>query len=111
MTKNVQIEGRKITDWGSFHDLFSKTLGFPAFYGRNMNAWNDCMTSLDAPTDGLSTVHVASGDVLVLCISGATDLKKRCPEIYEALVECSAFVNYRRIEMGEQAIHAVSFYG
>jgi hypothetical protein len=110
MTKNVEIDGSRITDWGSFHDYFSETLGFPGFYGRNMDAWNDCMTSLDAPDDGLSSVHVTPGDVLVLCISGAGDLKKRCPEIYDALVECSAFVNYRRIEKGEQAILALSFY-
>jgi hypothetical protein len=68
------------------------------------------MTSLDAPDDGMSSVHVASGDVLVLCISGAGDLKKRCPDIYDALVECSAFVNWRRIEQGEQAVLALSFY-
>jgi len=110
MTKNIQIEGGKITDWHSFHDCFSNALGFPAFYGRNMDAWNDCMTSLDAPEDGLTTIHVATGDVLVLCISGATDLKKRCPEIYDALVECSAFVNYRRIKMRTQAVLAVSFH-
>ena len=110
MTKNVQIDGSKITDWGLFHDYFSETFGFPHFYGRNMNAWNDCMTSLDAPEHGMTTVHVATGDVLVLCISGATDLKKRCPDIYDTLVECSAFVNYRRIEMGEQAVLALSFY-
>lgn len=111
MTKNIQIDGSKITDWVSFHDSFSKALGFPAFYGRNMNAWIDCMTSLDVPEDGLSSVHVATGDVLVLCISGATDLKKRCPEIYDALAECTAFVNDRRIEMGEQAVLANSFHG
>jgi len=111
MTKNVQIDGSKITDWNSFHDYFSKTFGFPDFYGRNMNAWNDCMTSLDVAEDGLSAIHVLTGDVMVLCISGAKDLKKRCPEIYDALVECSAFVNYRRIEVGEQAVLAVSFFG
>lgn len=110
MTKNVQIDGSKITDWDSFHDYFSKTLGFPDFYGRNMNAWIDCMTSVDAPDDGMSTVHVVTGDVLVLCISGATDFKRRCPEIYDALAECSAFVNYRRIEQGQQAVLALSFY-
>ena len=110
MTKNIQIDGSKITDWDSFHDYFSKTFGFPQFYGRNMNAWNDCMTSLDAPDDGMSSVQVAPGDVMVLCISGAGELKKRCPEIYDALVECSAFVNYRRIEVGESAVIALSFY-
>jgi len=111
MTKNIHIDGNAITDWGSFHDYFSKMLGFPAFYGRNMDAWIDCMTSTDAPEDGLSAVHVAKGDMLVLCVSGAARLKKRCPEIYDALVECSAFVNYRRIEMGDQAVVALSFNG
>jgi len=33
-----------ITDWASFHDVFMHTLGFPDFYGRNMDAWIDCMT-------------------------------------------------------------------
>ncbi len=110
MPRNIQIDGSKITDWDSFHDQFSRTLGFPGFYGRNMDAWNDCMTSLDAPDDGLSSVHVAPGDVLVLCVSGVGDLKKRCPEVYDALVECSAFVNWRRIEKGEPAVLALSFY-
>lgn len=49
--------------------------------------------------------------MLVLCISGAANLKTKCPDIYDALIECSAFVNYRRIEMGEQAVLAISFGG
>jgi hypothetical protein len=110
MTKIVQIDCRKIKDWDSFHDHFSQTFGFPAFYGRNMNAWNDCMTYLDDPESGMTSVHVAPGDVIVLCISEATDLKKRCPEIYITLIECSAFVNWRRIEKGEPAVLALSFY-
>ncbi|MDZ4753789.1 MAG: barstar family protein [Phycisphaerae bacterium] len=31
---------------------FAETFGFPGFYGRNMNAWNDCMTFLDGPDAG-----------------------------------------------------------
>ena len=110
MAKNIQIDGSKITDWDSFHDQFSTKLGFPGFYGRNMDAWNDCMTYLDAPGEGLSSVHVAPGEVLVLCISDVAGLKKRCPEIYDALVDCSAFVNWRRIEKGQPAVLALSFY-
>jgi hypothetical protein len=110
MTRNVQIDGDKINDWASFHAQFAEVLGFPAFYGRNMNAWNDCMTSLDVPNDGLSSVHVAPGDVVVLCIAGTNELKKRCPEVYDALIECSAFVNWRRIEKGEPAVLALSFH-
>jgi len=58
MTKNVQIDGSKIKNWDSFHDLFAEVLGFPGFYGRNMDAWNDCMTYLAVPEEGLTSVHV-----------------------------------------------------
>lgn len=110
MTKNIQIDGGKITDWDSFHTYFCKTLGFPDFYGRNMNAWNDCMTYLDDPEAGMTSVHVSPGNILVLCISEAANLKKKCPDIYDALIECSAFVNWRKIEKGESAVLALSFY-
>ena len=110
MPKNIQIDGSKITDWNSFHDHFSETIGFPGSYGRNMDAWNDCMTFLDDPEASMTSVHVDPGEVLVLCVSAVADFKKRCPYIYDALVDCSAFVNYRRIEKGEQAVLALSFY-
>jgi RNAse (barnase) inhibitor barstar len=106
----IQIDGDNITDWDSFHSVFSKAFGFPDFYGRNMNAWNDCMTYLDDPDAGMSTVHVEPGEILVLQINNAPGLKKRCPEQFAAIVECSAFVNWRRIEKGEPTILALSYY-
>jgi len=110
MTKNVSIDASRISDWDSFHDTFAETFGFPGFYGRNMNAWNDCMTYLDDPEAGMTSVHVAPGDVVVLRISAVTDFRKRCPEIYDALIECSSFVNYRRIQRDAPAVLALSFY-
>lgn len=110
MTKNVSIDASRITDWDSFHEIFAEKFGFPGFYGRNMNAWNDCMTYLDDPDAGMSSIYVASGDVVVLCISAVAEFRKRCPEIYNALVECSAFVNYLRIERDSPAVLALSFY-
>lgn len=47
----IQIDTHLIKDWKSFHDVFSETFGFPKFYGRNIDAWNDCMSSLDAPEE------------------------------------------------------------
>ena len=110
MPTNVQIDASKITDWDSFHDCFAKTLGFPDFYGRNMNAWIDCMTYVDDSDAGMTKVHVAPGEVLVLCLSGMADFKKSCPEVYDALIECSAFVNFRRIDIRQQAVLALSFH-
>jgi hypothetical protein len=58
----------------------------------------------------MTAVHVNPGDVLVLCLSGVAEFKKRSPEIYDALIECSAFVSFRRIDMGQQAVLALSFH-
>jgi hypothetical protein len=110
MTKNVRIDAGQISDWDSFHDVFSDTFGFPEFYGRNMDAWIDCMTYLDDDAPGMTSLRVSAGDVVAICISRVKEFKKNCPDIYDALVECSAFVNYRRIERGEPAVLALSFY-
>jgi hypothetical protein len=93
-----------LRDWTSFHSEFSRVFGFPAFYGKNMDAWIDCMTSLDKPENGMSTVHCATGSILTLELNNASDFEKRCPEQYKALIHCSEFVNRRRIEAGEAAV-------
>jgi len=106
----MTIDARQIEDWASFHDLFHEAMGFPDFYGRDMNAWIDCMTHLDETDGGLTSVHAPSGGVLALHIEHAGDLANRCPEIYDAIVECSAFVNYRRIVVGEEPVLALSCF-
>ena len=104
------IEGRNIRDWDSLHDEFNRVFGFPSFYGRNMNAWIDCMTSLDCEGDGMTSIHVERNGVLMLEIADAAHLKRHCPEQYEAVIECAAFVNFRRIEAGEGPLLAVAFH-
>src|SRR6516225_4569921 len=106
----VKVDTRRIADWETFHDVFAEIFGFPNFYGRNMNAWIDCLTSLDNPSAGMTRMHVPQGGVLVLELEYVNDLASRCPEQYAAIVECAAFVNWRRIETGESAVLALSFY-
>lgn len=105
--RTVAIPVGKIADWPSFHDIFQCELGFPDYYGRNMDARIDCMTSLDAPLDGVSTVTVEPGERLALKIDGPFEFRRRCPEQYEALIECTTVVNYRRIEIGEPPVLAL----
>ena len=106
----VRIDGRRITGWDSFHAVFAEAFGFPAFYGRNMNAWIDCMSSLDSPEDGMTAVHAPPGGVVTLELQHVGDFAARCPEQYAAIVECSAFVNWRRIEAGQPAVLALAFH-
>jgi len=109
--RTVTIPVEKIVDWPSFHDTFQRELGFPNFYGRNMNAWIDCMTSADAPSDGLSTVTVEPGEILVLRIDQPFEFRHRCPEQYDALIECTAAVNVRRVEVGESPVLGLLLVG
>jgi hypothetical protein len=76
-----------------------------------MDAWIDCMTSVDTPADGLSSVTVAPGNVLVLRIDDPFSFRQRCPEQYDALMECSGFVNLRRTEVGEEPVIALLLNG
>jgi RNAse (barnase) inhibitor barstar len=102
----VHVDGSLILDWDSFHDVFASAFGFPDFYGRNMNAWIDCMTSLDSPEDGMTTVHGTTTGPVVLHLDNAKEVPK---EIFEALMEDSAFVNWRRLQVGEPAILMLAF--
>ena len=106
----VEIDTQNISDWDSFHSIFAGAFGFPDFYGRNMDAWIDCMTYLDEPDAGMTTIHVEKDQVLVLQILHAKEFAKRCPELYEALIECAAFVNWRRIEYADEPVMAISFF-
>lgn len=106
--KTVTIPAGEIQDTASFHDVFARTLGFPSFYGRNMDAWVDCMESVDDPAAGMTTVTVAPGEVLVLAIADAEDFKDRCPDLWQGLLESAAFVNWQRMDRGRQAVLAVA---
>jgi len=104
----IDVPVSRIVDWVTFHDVFAAELGFPSFYGRNMNAWIDCLTYRDED-DGMASVVVPPGEVLTLQLDEGRAFAQRCPEQYAALVEGAAFVNWRRIEMGDRPIVALSF--
>jgi len=108
--EEVEIDAAQIHDWASFHSTFAAALGFPDFYGRNMNAWIDCMTALDDPDAGMSKVHAPKGGIVLLKVVNAEDFAKRCPEQFGALNECSAFVNWRRREQGHPPVLALSYH-
>ena len=97
---NVVLLTESIKDWKSFHSAFAQLLGFPKFYGGNMDAWIDCMSSL-AEDDGMSAVKLGHGESLSLQIHEFEAFARSCPEICSALLECTAFVNQRYKAAGE----------
>ncbi|GEM_PF-6326916 len=59
----VRILTNQITDWDSFHAVFKKAMGFPSFYGTNMDARIDCMRDVYEDT-GMSRILLEPGEVL-----------------------------------------------
>ena len=85
MTSRVSLDCDRIRDWPSFHEEFARVFGFPAFYGNNMDAWVDCMTYLDDPQAGMTSIHCTPGTVLTLELQHVGPFARRCPEQYNAL--------------------------
>ena len=106
----VRIDGREITSWNSFHDVFAEAFGFPDFYGRNLDAWIDCMTSLDEPLDKMTRIHCKPPDTVVLQLDYVEELFKTDREMFEAIVEGAAFVNWRKMNVGEPPVLTLSFW-
>jgi RNAse (barnase) inhibitor barstar len=91
--KYYEISACDIDTWDGFHSTFSTVFKFPDYYGRNMDAWNDCMSDLEKPVN--------------IYIKNISELKRKNMEIYNAIIESSAFVNYR---LKEHAVISLSFY-
>jgi len=96
----VQLDGRLIYDWASFHRLCKEAFGFPSFYGENMDAFIDCLTYIDE-RDGMSAIVLANAENLTIEITGSKDLQVRVPEIAEALASSVDSVNERFVEDGK----------
>ena len=106
----MRVDCRRIKDEESFHEVFAEAFGFPGFYGRNWDAWIDCMTSLDQPEDGMSAYNIPVGSVLTLHLDHFGGMRPTSPAIWQALIDCAALVNYRRIKVGELPILALSYW-
>jgi hypothetical protein len=80
----------------------------PSSMGK-LDAWIDCLTDLDADM-GMTTVHCDPGSVVALELLNVKSFRQRCPDHYNAVIECAAFVNWRRLEKEESAVLALSFW-
>ena len=74
-----------------------------------MDAWIDCMYSLSEGQDGMTTVHAPPDGCVVLQLENAAVFSKRCPDQYSAVIECTAFVNWRLLEVDEPPVLILSF--
>ncbi len=100
----VARRGAAMTTTADFHAELATQLGLPGFYGANLDALIDCLSYVDDPDAGMSTVHVPRGGVLVLAL---TDADLVPAPLYAGLVDAVAFVNHRRRAAGEPGVVAL----
>lgn len=105
----VRINTTAISDEASFHAEFDRALGFPGFYGENMNAWIDCMSCLrEEDAGGMANVTLGREEVLLVELPDAERWRAHVPAIAAALWDCTAFVNRRYVNAyGSPAIALV----
>lgn len=107
--KRIRINTELIEDWDTFHDQFSKTFGFPDFYGKNMDAWIDCMSYVDDCLSGMTKVWINKDDTLIIELKNYEVFKNRCQDIYLDLLQSVAIINSRNIKANKKTTIALSY--
>jgi RNAse (barnase) inhibitor barstar len=105
----VELSGTELVGEVAFHDTFFRIFGFLEGYGRNMDAWIDCMSYLRASDRHMTTLQIGASETLTLLIRDHVALRDRAPKQWLDLIECCAFVNRRAIDRDEGPILALAF--
>ena len=67
--RHITIDCRQITRRDALHAAFARELGFPDWYGGNLDALFDCLTELDEPT----TLRLQGWETLTGALGGYAD--------------------------------------
>lgn len=96
----IQLDGRHMTDWSSFHTESQAKFGFPDFYGRNMDAWVDCLSGV-RDGDGMSSIVLETDETLDIEILHSDTFRAKSPHILAVVQDCLDAVNERFVEEGQ----------
>jgi|SRR5262245_13437734 len=105
----IRIDARRLTDPAGLHAAMSEAFGFPATYGKNLDALIDCLTHLDDAKAGMSRVQVFRGQAALLVLEHVDGKSKQQATQVRAIVDAVAFVNWRRLEKGQPPVLALAY--
>jgi RNAse (barnase) inhibitor barstar len=88
----ISVNGATIVNWPSFHDEFSRAFRFFEGYGRNRDAWIDCMTDLHGPK-ALSGLRLPTGESIEIVLNDSATVAKSHPEIFAELLRLVRYAN------------------
>ncbi|GAC1411425.1 MAG: barstar family protein [Burkholderiaceae bacterium] len=98
---NVVLDGAAMTDWDAFHTNSQAAFGFPTSYGRNMDAWIDCLSYL-RDHDAMSTIRLKAGEVLHIEIVHTDAWRASQPDMLNEVLYCISGINERYDDYGEK---------
>ena len=95
MVYTQEVDGANICCWETFHNEFQEKMGFFSGYGRNLDAWNDCMRDMYTNEEhkSLTKFNLKDGDKFVLRVVNSKKWQESSPETYAAFLECTNFCN------------------
>jgi RNAse (barnase) inhibitor barstar len=92
----VRFKGAELLTKKDFHESFLTKLRFPAFYGRNMDAWIDVMDDMLRVAWPMSKVCVMYGGSLKIIIEESKLFQESA--MCAQLIDCAKFINEERTD-------------
>lgn len=65
------------------------------------------MDYLDDPSSEMTKIVVKPNQLVVLELAETLEFAHKCPDLYQDLIECSVFLNQRRVQSGRDPILAL----
>jgi len=97
--KEIEIDFSTINNIEEMHIVLQEKFGFPHFYGKNLNALIDCLSSLRYPEDKMSSLFLDSpNEVLFL---KTKKLSSKSIKVLQCLLLAIESVNSRYILKGQ----------
>lgn len=94
-----RLSGRRMTDLGGVYDEASAALQFPQYFGRNLDAFDECLRDVDLPE--------APGGAVVVVVTEAESMLTSAPGRREWFAEAVDDANEIRAERGNGPVVVV----
>ena len=102
----IRFASGELCDWASFHDASAEKFGFPDYYGRNRDAWIDCMRGDDLEPG--YPVDDASIDILLVELPNSHGVSGEMKDVCEFLYSGFATVNHVRRKEGRRPLFVLA---
>jgi hypothetical protein len=95
--KKIKLDFNKIVSIEDLHRELKEKMGFPDFYGANVNALIDCLSAMRYPEEGMSKIVLGNEEVLLI---EAVRLSQSNVVILNNLIIAIENVNNRELNKG-----------